>query len=202
MAVNDIASVTLQCAHLEQVAVNVLYFRSGFTVGNPILDTNTAVAFEAALAPSLIACLSANAAYVSTTFRHLLPFPPRLPAPSAVLSAVGGVAGDSLPDQCCGALTKRTAFSGRKFRGRVYVPFPSEASSDVTGRPTAGYQALISAYGAAILGGVIVTVGADQEGWIPVLLHREDLSNTVITSMVTRAYWTTQRRRSVVSGAP
>jgi len=50
---------------------------------------------------------------------------------SALTAVVGGVSGEAAPNNCSMAVSFRTAFSGRNFRGRNYVPVLTNA--DVTG---------------------------------------------------------------------
>jgi hypothetical protein len=108
----------------------------------------------------------------------------------------GDNAGDALPRQTSGIISLVTALGGRKNRGRVYVPFPSETDNAIAGHPTAGY---VTALGdlAAILTGPYIGVGAggNTNDLQPVILHRVDGSVTPITGHFERSFWATQRRR-------
>jgi len=65
------------------------------------------------------------------------------PAPRPDHTTIGsgpGTAGiNALPTQACGLISLYTATLGKTGQGRIYLPFPSTASSDVTGTPTGTY---------------------------------------------------------------
>lgn len=111
----------------------------------------------------------------------------------------GGVAGDPLPKQTAGVISRKTERSGRQYQGRVYIPFPSEASNEATqGRPTAAYMALMTAF-ATDLYDSHNPVGAGgncelQQSAFPGGFN-SILSAWPYLSAVVRPYWGTQRRR-------
>jgi len=111
----------------------------------------------------------------------------------------GGVAGDPLPKQTAGVISRKTERSGRQYQGRVYVPFPSEASNEATqGRPTAAYMALLATF-ATDLHNSHNPVGASgncelQQSAFPQGFNSILAAWPYITA-TPRPYWGTQRRR-------
>jgi hypothetical protein len=109
---------------------------------------------------------------------------------------VGTAAGNPIPNQVSGIITKTTAFAGRANRGRTYVPFPAAsfnlAPNDT---PTAAYVALLDALGIVLFAPMALTLGADTVNVTPVLFHRRTGFNTPITNFRSRQLWATQRRR-------
>jgi len=197
VAVNDIIQVRLRCTLGTTEAFNVLHYVSLATVGAPIPAPVAAAQFETQLAPPLIALLSAQAAYTATIINRILPLPPTAPALSNALTAAGAVAGDAAPSQAAGIFTKQTAFAGRGFRGRTYVPFPAEADNDVMSVPIAGYVTRLGVLATAHANGLVVTSGAASESWIPIVFHKATGTYETVMSVVPRSHWATQRRRTM-----
>lgn len=113
-------------------------------------------------------------------------------------AVVGTGTGDLLPPQTAFCITLRTAFSGRSFRGRTYLPGFSEAFNSTTGT-------------VASAGGAVAFVGAIKSSLVTSSLDLGVISRpapdatpprsgfiTVVTSIVARdLVWDTQRRRAV-----
>src|SRR3546814_8120191 len=70
--------------------------------------------------------------------------------------------GDLLPGQVCGMVTKLTAAAGRRFRGRVYVPFPLETDNDGI-VPSAAYVARINPVALAQISQITAGVARSEE---------------------------------------
>lgn len=113
-------------------------------------------------------------------------------------AVAGSGTGDLLPPQTAFCITLRTAFSGRSFRGRTYLPGFSEVFNSATGTVASagGAIAFVSAIKSSLVTssldlGVISRPAPDatppRSGFI-----------TVVTSIVARdLVWDTQRRRAV-----
>lgn len=122
------------------------------------------------------------------------------PVYSILEQGQGDVLGDPLPKQCAGVITRRTAKSGRKFQGRIYVPFPGEADNDPnSGRPSGNYITRLTALAPGTYDSLNVASGTGSAvlqqvhflpGLVPTLLTSEPY-----VSATPRAYWATQRRR-------
>lgn len=129
------------CACGPQLAVNVLYWKIG-SMANPGAGDLKLLgeALSAVVAPAYKVMMSNEARYRGLGIQGMEP----LPVPTVeILTNVGNGTGGSidavLPKQVCGLITKRTAFATPNFRGRVYIPFPSEEFSTELGTPLPGY---------------------------------------------------------------
>lgn len=198
MAVNDVIAIRFFfTAGLQEGIVGLNYLSTG-VVGTAPPGNFIAAQFETAFAPLFIALLSANAAYIRTDAQRVRPLPPTAPAESGVLLSVGSVAGDMLPTQTAGLITKRTALAGRAYRGRAYIPFPGEADNAAMSTPTAGYVTRLISLAAQMIVPVIVTNAGNAETWTPVIWHKLTALTTVIVDGVARTEWATQRRRAQI----
>jgi hypothetical protein len=200
MAVGDVLIVRNICATPTQLGLNVRFYRSILTIGPAILLPITAAQFELNVATGYLNVLSASASWIGASVQKFLPGPPSFPAQSSALTAVGAVAGDPLPRQVSGLIGFTTAFAGRRFRGRAYIPFPSESSNDPNQLPDAPYLTGLAFLAALMIADVTVTSGPSTEVWRPCLLHRDTFLTDDITGFVIRTMWATQRRRSTISG--
>lgn len=118
---------------------------------------------------------------------------------STINQGPGAVLGDPLPKQICGIVTRVGEFKGRRHRGRVYTPFPGEASNDPTeGRPNNTFLVNLSAYGQAITDPLAVNNNGDTATLLPghiVEVNPGDKQFFEWVTYVPRPYWATQRRR-------
>lgn len=202
MALGDIWQVELQAFSSSQLAINVHWYRvitsSGSAPANE--PQNYANAFDTALAPTLIACMSADsAAYWGTRAQRWFPLPKQVFGFSANhQSNPGGAAGVFQPGQVAGVLKKYTPFAGRKYRGRAYIPFPSINAidtGDVNSRPTVAYRNLLTSHGTALLGPITVVDGGVTDTLAPVLFEPKTGLYTAISLYSPDDAWGTQRRR-------
>jgi len=109
----------------------------------------------------LKAAINDNASYYGAKLDHLAVL---APAPvSSFLSAGAGTGGaDALPSQTAGVVRKNTALAGRKGRGRLFLPFPSEQHSTVSGAPSAAYLVATVPIMALLTADHTITSGADS----------------------------------------
>lgn len=182
------------CITDDQAAINTYYLIVSGVVGGTVLDTDAAAAYNTLLAPLYKAVLSEEAEYYGVSLGRVLPAPKTVPAKNISARGVGDVAGDMLPGQVSGIISFATAFAGRKFRGRVFIPFPSE-TDNAAHIPVAGYGTRLQALATAMLAPLTVTAGASSATFTPFLFHRNDGSSTKITTMLAKRLWATQRRR-------
>lgn len=103
--------------------------------------------------------------------------------------------------QVSGIYSVETAFSGRGYRGRQYIPFPASVFS-TAGPPSymsAAYRTLLSALALGTSGGTFIDVGASTYNLIWCLYHSspEAVAGTYtpITTYKVGQNWATQRRR-------
>ena len=141
-----------------------------------------------------------NAQYRGLGVRKIWPHPLTVEAVSTFAGGAGNVAGDPLPFQVAGIATKKTNLPGKSFRGRVYLPFPSEASNDVDGNPTMGYGTLAQTFLAAVQLSYIISATppappGDNASFTPCVWSRKLLQGTFTIAHAFKDKWATQRRR-------
>lgn len=119
-------------------------------------------------------------------------------AVASLSGIVGGTAGEAAPNNCTMAVSFRSAFSGRSFRGRNYVPCLT--NSQVTGNNIDAdwAQSVVDAYALLLFGG-----GSLPAGWVWVIVSRFTLGaprvsgvfNEVFSVLVSDLIVDSQRRR-------
>ena len=137
--------------------------------------------------------LSVNANYRGIGAQKILP---TLGAEhvSVVGAGAGTDTGDVLQTQS-GLIKKLTAFGGRKYRGRMYVPFPSEARNSATGNPDSTYSTNLAVLASAYdLSQTIVGVGGTAT-FAQCIYHRATNTVTAMVDQIAEVQWGTQRRR-------
>lgn len=102
--------------------------------------------------------------------------------------------------QVSGLIQWGTNLGGRKFRGRVFMPFPSEEENGVDGKPVAGYLIGLDGLGDEYVHHTnwIMTLG--HATIVPVIRHRKDKTGvtsapTQITTYTSVPNWATQKKR-------
>jgi hypothetical protein len=200
VTLNDLLEVKVYCFSEGQYSINTLHYAVSGVVGVALFDSNLVIPLEASMSAEIKACLSAQAEYLGMSLQIVNPT--RRPMVVANVGAgAGGVAGDVLPRQVAGLIRKRTSVASRHGRGRMYVPFPGEASNDTDGFPVAAYTAALNALGAIVDDPLAVTIGADTTTITPIILNRVALTGISITDCVAASTWATVRRRSDNRGA-
>lgn len=195
MAVGDILQTTFVCVAGSQVGLNVRHYRSIASVGGAVGVDQFANALFDDFDTAYITLLSDQATFHGVFVQKIFPLPMGMPAMSAQAALTGLLTGDLLPRQVAGLISLRTDFSGRRFRGRVYVPFASEASNEVDSSPNAAQLANLAILATQFLQEVTVIQGPATETIAPVIWHRDlGTSDFIRTAMVHDA-WATQRRR-------
>jgi len=196
MVANDIVQARFFCYAFDQVAINSVHFRASSIVANP--TTAHFAALLASTMPALYKALLAPAAdYIGLATQKVFPLPKHIPDVETTGIGAGALTGHILPRQTSGIVTKRTAFAGKRYRGRVYVPFPAEdVNQDSVGTPTAAYVTLLNNFKASLLGNWTINTGGNQAVMVPIIYHEDDNTYTDITGSTSQARWGTQRRRS------
>lgn len=113
-------------------------------------------------------------------------------------ATAGTGTGDILPLQVALCITLRTAFSGARFRGRVYLPGWNETANGVTGvvTSTANAVAFVTAIKSALVSSSLDLGVIHRPTEAPLAPTAGFI--TPVTSIVARdAVWDTQRRRAV-----
>lgn len=203
--IGDIYSVKVFCritpvVAAAQVSINVLHYRVSAVAGLEKNDQEIADAFDTFWDNPYKTYLSDQASYRGVLVQKIRPLPIAI-AVSATAGAGAGtrVAGELLPPQVSGIITKQTLGAGRAKRGRIYMPFPGEGDS-TDAVPNAAYIAALSAFVPLVVSGVTAGVAPNTTSFLPVIYHRATGLTDDINTAVARPYFVTQRRRSFVSG--
>jgi len=198
MAVGDIYRVRVLSywgTGAFHLGYNIMHFRTYIQTGAGATATEIAVALDATWNAFYIAIMSANATYRGTSVQRIWPLPVGVEAYDNQNNSVGGVAGDLMQSES-GLIRLRSFQGGKRAHGRIYVNFPSEASSGTTGNPTGTYptdlQTLANAIGPTqtIVGGG-GTVSLEQ-----VIFNRDDPDASLkVITLEAQTLWANQRRR-------
>lgn len=194
ITLNSIWRARVACYLPNQASINVLYYICTEVGGEGGVDGSFAAGLDTLFAPLFKALLCEAAFYRGVSVQRVSPAPPTLPSVVTVNDGAGTVAGDLLPAQVSGVITKQTPFAGVKFRGRLYCPFPGEADN-TSNAPTAGYLSRLNDLAQSLTDVVVAGVAGDTSTMAPCLWHRSDGSITLLTAVRTNALWGTQRRR-------
>lgn len=198
LATLDVLEVRFVCKANNQYSVNVRHFLvAAGMIGAPTLDT-AAGGFDAKFAPLFKAILAQGASFFGVGVRRISPTV-SLESLSLVGRGAGLVTGDLMSTQTTSVATVRTSLPGRKNRGRMFLPYPSETDNDATGRPLATYMATANAICVPLYSQTTYTVGAQNFKADGVLWHRSTRTYTPIAQAYVRPDWGTQRRRSQIN---
>jgi hypothetical protein len=162
----------------------------GYSI-DPGVDQTTADAVSDALAVPYKAQLSANSFFNGV--RIIVGADgPESEFDSVSSAGVGGRSGDFESPMVQGLIRKSTAFAGRKYRGRMYIPDMADSTVDYNGN--------VNTTGRTLLQGIAdqwMTLNAiDALLLLPQLLHTaEVLAPTEVTSLLVENKVATQRRR-------
>lgn len=117
----------------------------------------------------------------------------------------GADTGDPLPWQCAGVISWRTALAGKSYRGRTYIPGPSEGDT-LGGLVTAQYIADLNAVVTQMLA-VFGPAGSNTDWRFSIIsriangVPRAAPVGTPVISGVARSVFYTQRRRVLGVGS-
>jgi hypothetical protein len=196
VAVGDIMSVKVFCYVNNQVSVNVHWFICTAVAGTSATYDQVATTMDLLFGPNYRGVIANVAQYVTTHVQRTFPLPVTVASESSVNAGVGTNGPSVMPTQVCGMITIRTAFAGRAYRGRRYIPFPSTAADTGTGAPTVGYQTSLTTIGTGLSTPIPVGAGGNTCTLQGVLVHKKVPGTTTpIVSAVAVAKFGTQKRR-------
>lgn len=193
MALNEVWETKAYCFAIDQVGINIRHWRVTLSVGNPD-DITMVPLFSAAIAPLYKPLMGAAASYYGASLRRIRPSVAN-PVNSQSGAGAGTGALELLPRQVSGIITLRTIATGRKGRGRVYVPFPSEGLNDAPGAPSAAYVTALGTLAAYYSNAHSYTSGGMTVELTPVIYHRLTQTFDDVNGFRANARWATQRRR-------
>jgi len=199
IANGDIYAVRVFCHATDQTSVNTIHYVLTGLVGGPVNDVDFLNTFigMAAWPTGWKALLSDDAQYRGTQMGRIFPKPPTRPNHTIVGAGNGSVVGEILPRQVSGIISFQTDLAGPKYRGRLYIPFPSEASSDpALGTPSAAYVTALDSLAAIIATPLVIAPGGGASiNAFPIVYHKDNNTYNLIVEGFGREKWATQRRR-------
>jgi hypothetical protein len=116
---------------------------------------------------------------------------------------VGTAAGNTLPAQVSGLVSWKTALAGRRYRGRIFVGFPSDNWTNADGTMSAAGQTELATIQTLYTVPIVVAPAGGVQGITLALYMRSLLavgpprtySYFPVTQGIARARWASQRRR-------
>jgi len=191
----DIYVMRAYCLLANQIGITRVHCRLHTLVGT-MTDADLAAGWDALIDGAMKALIVIDASYRGVGVQRRRPAPTTIEAFSTTGAGAGVTATPPLPKQVSGLIKYGTAFAGRRFRGRGYVPFPSEADNEsVFGRPSADYVTRLNTLGALMVTPWTNVNGANSIAVVPGLFNETTSVFTDFTSRTARSFWASQRRR-------
>lgn len=197
ISAGDVFLVRIICQLDQQVSVNAKLVRCSQSDANPsVLLTELADAISTDLGPKYVDLLSVDATYRGVSVQRVNPQPKTIPVVSIVQQSGGLVVGNPLPPQTAGLVSLKGSAAGRRFQGRIYLPFPGENSNAAEGVPSFDYVVDANSIGTSMITGYSIagTIGGSAEFVYTLDVTGADV-NKDFNSFVTRPGWATQQRR-------
>lgn len=195
MAIGNKWQITFVCGVPTQAAFNVRHYNVTSAPGSEPSPLTVASHFATQFAALYKALMNSQASFIGAMAQRIRPLPVMVGAGANNGTGPGLVAGDLQPKQVAGLISIKTAFAGRRFRGRLYVPFSGEVDNAISSVPTGDYFNRLDLLAAQLGLTQTVTAGAASEVLSPVLFSRKFELFTPTTLFVARGLWATQRRR-------
>lgn len=193
--------VVCVCNSGNQVALNIKHARVLTVSGTPLTLQQIVDAECTSISGKMKDCLGDHAFFYGLSFQDLL-LPLLVPTFSKNGAGQGTGGSDNLPYQVCGLVRLGTGLTGKKNRGRVYVPFPYMGADDDGGpdqepRPSTDYVAAMTQVGIFYATVSTITVG----GGTVTLSYGVYKAPTFVpfNSYSVRPDFATQRRRGTLS---
>jgi hypothetical protein len=197
LAPNDIVESKAYCYYDGQIGINVRHWLVGTVGGGGLTVDQIAQDMASALGLLYTVWMPAVATFRGMTVQKIYPLPPDVAGVSTNPPSNGDETSDPLPKQIAGILSIKTAFAGRRYRGRVYLPFFAESMNDTNSTPTAAANIAMASVAAYYGTTQVFTSGPASVALTPILYHRSTPgSPTIVTMILAKDQWGTQRRRS------
>jgi hypothetical protein len=143
----DLVRVRFWCTAGDQAAVNTMYWRVVAHLGTPVTDLDFAINFDEIMGSFYKAMMPSSVSYNGCEAG-------KVEVPALTMQIARGAAGAgtlgaiALPRQICSVVSFRTANSGRRYRGRVYLPFPPVGAAELDGTMTSAFAVLVAQWSA------------------------------------------------------
>jgi len=165
----DILETRIFCRYDTQVSINRRFWEC---IQSPVVPNASeqlfAQDFTTALIGEMVQLLPSAVKFQGVTVQN------RFPVLSVVFeadaNASGTATGDPLPPQTSSLIQILTARGGRKYRGRNFIPFPSEAHNGTDGKPTTAYKTDLADLAVLLTTNFTMVVGGGTTVVRPVLL--------------------------------
>lgn len=199
----DLVRVRFWVKDGDQAAVNTVYYICTGPNTGGVTDLDASQSLQVQFNPLYIALLNNNAEWRGVQVQ-IVRTPTLLPAFDNSNPLIGTAGPIALPKQTASLVQYQSNFAGRKYRGRIYLPFPATADMALDGAPTAGYLTRLLAIKSALEGTFFFTdltgtkfIAVQQV--IPHFLKKGQVgpaeSPTPVTTWTISSRWATQRRR-------
>jgi hypothetical protein len=203
LSVGDIFRARMWCTAGDQAAVNTIHGEVLSVTSAPVTDQDIANYLDAQLGPLYLPILSNLASYDGCQVQVITTPPFTSQKTANTHTAVGTAGAIGLPRQTSGLIRFQTDFSGKQYRGRWYLPFPSSSSDTGDGEVNPTYEtnlANITGFFASTNFIPGVGVAAIAVAWVlihsvPKKLPPAPTRTTQITSYSISSKWATQRKR-------
>lgn len=199
LVVGDIVEVKLIARCGGQYSINTLHYQCNSLSGTGATDVNALTAIDDDLSGPFKNAISADAFLLGTQLQVIKPTRYQFIFTSAN-SGGGDLAGDVLPRQTSGLIRKVGNLAGKRYQGRMYVPFPTEPYNSPSGHPITDYVDLLNTLGSHLIATVTAGGGGNTASLIPRIFHRSDDTTTGISTYRGVSEWATQRRRADIRG--
>lgn len=187
---------TAVCVNGSQTALPSVHFMVLSAGAPPATDLDLAQAVDTAWQAQIKAMMSTRSTYNGVQAKILGGSLIARQAVGFISSAGAGTTGSTdLPQQTAGLSSLRTATPGRKGRGRVYWPFPSQSFVGANGQPTNPYISLITAINTALLAIAGISVGGRTATVVWVVTNKALTTNFPILQTISETGFATCRRR-------
>lgn len=193
--VGDRYSLKLVTQMGNQLGLCVLHATVLVKSGTGATETGIASGWASLLSGPLRDLMSAASSYRGLISQKEAPLPASPPTISTFNQGAGNVASDILPKATAGVLTLRTSFAGRRYRGRMFIPWPGESDNDANGFPTGAYNTRLAALGAVISATQTVGTAPNTNDMRVVVYSRKFGLVTNVTLTTSGNKWGIQHRR-------
>jgi len=149
LVANDLLRCRFWCVATDQAAVNTVYYKVLSATGDPTTDLNAADELDSFMGPFYKALMPSSVSYQGCTVQ-IVRTPPLTPIVGRAEAGAGTLGTIAMPRQVTSLVSFKTAFSGRRYRGRVFLPFPPVGSAQTDGIMTAAYATLVAQWSAQL----------------------------------------------------
>lgn len=145
--------------------------------------------------PRYVALTSERVRFIGVKGVFLAPVPAK--ASGIATDSLDGLnRNPELPQQASGFIRLESNGPGKRNRGRIYVPFPSqEFTNPANGEPTLLYVAALTNFAQSIASAQAVLAGLTSVSLEPVIASKTGTPNSTVVRASAIPLWATQRRR-------